>query len=475
MIEPGLTFTKTASAAVVLAGSDVTYTFVVTNTGDVGLDVIGPTDDQVLAAHLHRWRHQQQRPPRRGQLGAPESGPTTAPAPSGCPTPPATDQQRGGRHRRRPARQPLRGRRHGGRARDRSGIHLDKTVSTSLVPGGRGHLRVRRDEHRRSPIAADDVLADVALATSPCPPTRAAPPVLVRQGGRQPGRPTRPGPAETWRYACTGPRHRAHIGSAWSGARRLGLTPPCRSTFDVATAFVRGLPPGHRGRQAGESRPPSSVTGRDLHLRGAQHRRRSARRRGRRGSPTTPAPRTYVSGDDDGDGLLDTATASSRTALDETWIFTCATTQQHDDQHRHRRPAPRPTRAACRCAGRRRRSRPPATSPPTPPRRSPSRRRAASPSPSGRRRPSPHSASRSPAPRSRSPTDTHLRAARPWHLRDRRGGHERLFAGGSHVPGPERGHRGGRGRWHARWPPGGKRVVHLYQRARAAPSRPRAR
>ena len=46
VIEPSLTLTKTASADVVRADSDVTYTFAVTNTGDVGLVLLGPVDDK---------------------------------------------------------------------------------------------------------------------------------------------------------------------------------------------------------------------------------------------------------------------------------------------------------------------------------------------------------------------------------------------------------------------------------------------
>ena len=44
----------------------------------------------------------------------------------------------------------------------------------------------------------------------------------------------------------------------------------------------------------------------------------------------TCSPVTYVSGDEDGDGLLDTPTSIFEDALDETWIFTCTTTVDED-------------------------------------------------------------------------------------------------------------------------------------------------
>ncbi len=46
VIEPGISITKTASPAAVLAGRNVTYTFEVTNTGDVGLTGVVPVDDK---------------------------------------------------------------------------------------------------------------------------------------------------------------------------------------------------------------------------------------------------------------------------------------------------------------------------------------------------------------------------------------------------------------------------------------------
>jgi hypothetical protein len=46
VIQPGIGITKTASPSAVLAGRDVTYTFEVTNTGDVGLADVTPVDDK---------------------------------------------------------------------------------------------------------------------------------------------------------------------------------------------------------------------------------------------------------------------------------------------------------------------------------------------------------------------------------------------------------------------------------------------
>ena len=46
VIEPGISITKTASPEGVRAGRDVTYTFAVTNTGDVGLTDVVPVDDK---------------------------------------------------------------------------------------------------------------------------------------------------------------------------------------------------------------------------------------------------------------------------------------------------------------------------------------------------------------------------------------------------------------------------------------------
>ena len=54
VIKPGISITKTASPTSVRAGRDVTYTFVVRNTGDAALSNVVPGRRQVRAAGLHR-------------------------------------------------------------------------------------------------------------------------------------------------------------------------------------------------------------------------------------------------------------------------------------------------------------------------------------------------------------------------------------------------------------------------------------
>ena len=68
VIQPAIAITKSATPPVVLADGSVTYTFAVSNPGDVGLDVIGPSDDQCAPLEFTRWRHQRRRPPRGCQL-----------------------------------------------------------------------------------------------------------------------------------------------------------------------------------------------------------------------------------------------------------------------------------------------------------------------------------------------------------------------------------------------------------------------
>jgi hypothetical protein len=91
VIEPGITLTKTASDAVVLPGQDVTYTIGVTNTGDVGLDLIGPVDDECTDLTFVSG----DRAPANGLLdgansGQPETWIYTCARAIGLPAPPET-------------------------------------------------------------------------------------------------------------------------------------------------------------------------------------------------------------------------------------------------------------------------------------------------------------------------------------------------------------------------------------------------
>ena len=65
----------------------------------------------------------------------------------------------------------------------------------------------------------------------------------------------------------------------------------------------------------------------------------------------TCSPVEYVSGDTDGDGLLDTPNSIFEDAANETWIFTCTTNLDETTTNVVTVPARRPTRAGCRCAG----------------------------------------------------------------------------------------------------------------------------
>ena len=98
------------------------------------------------------------------------------------------------------------------------------------------------------------------------------------------------------------------------------------STFDAE--FVQTFTPGI---EVVKDRHPTTLTvagGRGhLHLRGAKHRRRAARRSGRADLRRHLFARARIlSGDEDADGLLDTATSIFEDSLDEVWLFECRTT-----------------------------------------------------------------------------------------------------------------------------------------------------
>jgi hypothetical protein len=91
VIEPGISITKRPSAQVVRPNEVVTYTYRVRNTGDVGLDVLGPQDDKCADLTFVGG----DRPPSNGLLdgansGQPEVWTYRCTRPIGMPAPPAT-------------------------------------------------------------------------------------------------------------------------------------------------------------------------------------------------------------------------------------------------------------------------------------------------------------------------------------------------------------------------------------------------
>ena len=90
VLKPGLSITKTASPTSVQAGRDVTYTFVVTNTGDAALSNVVPVDDKCAPLDAPAVTTTTMACSMAPTRAAPRAGPTPAPERSTChrrPTP----------------------------------------------------------------------------------------------------------------------------------------------------------------------------------------------------------------------------------------------------------------------------------------------------------------------------------------------------------------------------------------------------
>jgi uncharacterized repeat protein (TIGR01451 family) len=331
VIEPSLRLTKTASARVVGANGDVTYTVRVRNTGDVGLQLVGPTDDKCAdLAYQSGDRN------NNGLLDGVDSGAaetwvftcTRAVAP----VPPSTTDTNTATVT---GIDPL-GNKY--EASDSAtvrvitpDINLVKTVSNSLVPAGTTvTYGFDVTNTGTSPLASDDILAQVALADTakPATPSCAHPTLVSKDGGNQDDLLDRE-PAETWRYTCaakiTDPTTNIAIVNALGGTQ-FGLDLP---VHDFDAAFVQ---PFHPAIDVVKTADPTTVQGSgkvtytyhvrntgDVPLADVKDRI----------TDDTCSPVTYVSGDTDKDGLLDTPTSIFEDARDETWIFTCTTTIDH--------------------------------------------------------------------------------------------------------------------------------------------------
>jgi hypothetical protein len=328
VIEPSLTLTKTASAAVVRAGDPVTYTVAVTNTGDVGLNMVGPIDDKCGDLAYTGGDRNNNDLLDGANSGSAEPWTYQCTRPVDLPAAPATsDVNDAGVLGIDPLGNLY-------VAQDTAevkvidpAIKLVKTVSQPLVPSGT-QVTYGFDVTYvgRSAVAADDVLAQVILLDVAEPANQAcAEPVLVsKNGGNQDDLLDRD-PAEVWRYTCAGTITQATTNVAVVGAlggTTNGLELP---VFDLAAAFVQPFNPAISVLKTAE---PTSLLGGgsvtytyqvrntgDVPLAGVADRI----------ADDTCSPVTYVSGDDDADGLLDTPNSIFEDVADETWIFTCTT------------------------------------------------------------------------------------------------------------------------------------------------------
>jgi uncharacterized repeat protein (TIGR01451 family) len=333
VIQPGIAITKTASPSAVLAGRDVTYTFKVTNTGDVGLTDVTPVDDK--CAPLVRTGGDNGNDILEGaNSGDPESWTYTCTRAIDLPQLPDTEDVNTVSVT---GVDPL-----GNTYQDQDSatvkvlapaIHLEKSVSDSLVlSGSRVTYRFEVTNIGQSPVEADDVLDNVTLGdvSDPANPGCRRPELVAKEGGNQDDFLDRV-PAETWVYQCRGTITQRTVDLA--GVRALGgSTIDARiPVFDFATAQVTAF---HPGISVEKSATPTHLengggkvtytylvrnTG-DVPLADVKNRI----------TDDTCSPVRYVKGDRDGDGLLDSPKSLFEDSLDETWMFTCTTVVHRD-------------------------------------------------------------------------------------------------------------------------------------------------
>ncbi len=137
-------------------------------------------------------------------------------------------------------------------------------------------------------------------------------------------------PAETWRYTCKATITKPTVDLAVVGALGGSTVNAKIPVSHFATAQVT---PFHPGIEVEKSASPTHLNGPGkvtytYHVRNTGDVPLAGVKEGI--TDDTCSPVTYVSGDKDGDNLLDTPTSIFEDALDETWVFTCTTTVDHD-------------------------------------------------------------------------------------------------------------------------------------------------
>jgi uncharacterized repeat protein (TIGR01451 family) len=330
VIEPAIAITKSATPPVILADGSVTYTFEVSNPGDVGLEVIGPEDDQCSPLEFTGGDTDGNGLLNGANTAAPEVWTYECSRAVPLPDPPATAIDNTATVA---GVDPL-GNLYTSESTAsvrvfRPDIDLEKSVSSELVPVGRDVTYAFDVTNTGiSPIPADDVLENVRLSDASLPPATTPPgcinPTFVGGDTNGDGRLDRE-PAEVWRYECTGPVTLPTTDVALVIATAgLGFNPPVPvDVFDPAVASVR---PFHPAIDVTKTAVPTQLLGG-----GPVTYTYEVRNTGdvpladvaSRITDDTCSPVTFVSGDLDADGLLDSPTSIFEDSLDEVWIFTC--------------------------------------------------------------------------------------------------------------------------------------------------------
>lgn len=326
VIEPSLELIKSVSADVVEVNGEVTYTVEVRNTGDVGLELIGPLDDKCDLAYDSGDANDNDILDG-ADSGAPETWTFACTRAIGLPTDPdQTDVNTA----TVTGIDPL-GNLYGDsdtaevRVLDPD-IDLRKTVSDDLVPAGSPVTYTYEVRNTgQSPVEADDVLDDVTLAdvADPAQPGCRSPELVSKAGGNDNDRLERP--TEVWTYSCGATIDEDTInvaGVVGIAGLQFDLRLP---VFDIDAAFVKTFHPAIEITK--EANPTRLLGGGDVTYTYAVHNTGDVPLAdvADRISDDTCSPVSYVSGDTDDDGLLDTPTSIFEDSLDETWNFTCTT------------------------------------------------------------------------------------------------------------------------------------------------------
>ncbi len=332
VVEPGLSLKKAASASVVRDGDEVTYTIKARNTGDVDL-TLGKLSDDKCSPLDFQGGDTDGDGRLDGANSTPEVWTWTCTRRVFQPVAPDTRDV----NRASVTAFDTLGNEY--RASDKAAVEvitpaiaLTKVPDKLLVPSG---TRVSYDFEvtnvGTSDLPANDVLEEVQLAdaSDPAAPSCLQPTLVSKSGGNNDNRLERD-PSEVWTYRCATriDEETVNVGVVGAiGGRPSGLEYP---VFDFDVAFVGVF---HPEIEVQKSSTPTKLTGSgtvtytyeventgDVPLADVTSRI----------SDDTCAPVTYVSGDEDGDGLLDTPRSIFEDRSAERWTFTCATTVSED-------------------------------------------------------------------------------------------------------------------------------------------------